>query len=120
MLGAAGLRQVSEMAVLNANYLLQKQLPQYAIGSETKTTLTREKLHQDPNLNYAASVAVILTRLPHSEKLTPIETMKLAAGEIAGPSPLPRLAWPGEAVGQVSRQAARAGDGWPGGRGSAR
>ncbi|MCB1181962.1 serine protein kinase PrkA [bacterium] len=76
----------------NTNYLLQKQLTQYAIGSEAKTTLTREKLHQDPNLNYAASAAVILTRLPHSEKLTPIETMKLAAGEVAGEKSIKALA----------------------------
>jgi serine protein kinase len=41
-------------------------------------------LHQDPNLNYAASVAVVLTRFPRTEKLTPIETMKLSAGEVAG------------------------------------
>ncbi len=64
----------------NTNYRRQEELTAYAIGSETKTTLSRDKLHQDPNLNYAASVSVILTRLPHSEKLTPIETMKLAAG----------------------------------------
>jgi len=76
----------------NTNYLLQKQLTQYAIGSETKTTLTREDLHQDPNLNYAASVAVILSRLPRSEKLTPIETMKLAAGEVAGEKSIKALA----------------------------
>ena len=76
----------------NTNYLLQSQLTQYAIGSETKTTLTREDLHQDPNLNYAVSVAVILSRLPHSEKLTPIETMKLAAGEIAGEKSIKTLA----------------------------
>jgi serine protein kinase len=76
----------------NTNYLLQKQLTQYAIGSEAKTTLTREKLHQDPNLNYAASVAAILSRLPHSEKLTPIETMKLAAGEVAGEKSIKALA----------------------------
>ena len=56
----------------------------YAIGSESKSTLTKESLHQDPNLNYAASTAVVLTRLPKSEKLTPIETMKLSAGEVAG------------------------------------
>ncbi len=68
----------------NTNYKLQKDLTAYAIGSEARTTLTKEKLHQDPNLNYAASVAVVLTRLPRSEKLTPIETMKLAAGEVAG------------------------------------
>jgi len=68
----------------NTNYRLQKELTHYAIGSETKTTYTKEYLHQDPNLNQAASVAVILTRLPRSEKLTPVETMKLAAGEVAG------------------------------------
>jgi len=76
----------------NTNYLLQDQLTRYAIGSGAKTTLTREVLHQDPNLNYAASVAVILSRLPHSEKLTPIETMKLAAGEVAGEKSIKALA----------------------------
>ncbi len=76
----------------NTNYLLQEQLTQYAIGSEAKTTLTREVLHQDPNLNYAASVAVVLSRLPRSEKLTPIETMKLAAGEVAGEKSIKALA----------------------------
>ena len=76
----------------NTNYLLQKKLTQYAIGSETKTTLTREVLHQDPNLNHAASVTAVLTRLPHSEKLTPIETMKLAAGEVAGEKSIKALA----------------------------
>jgi serine protein kinase len=76
----------------NTHYRLQSQLTQYAIGSEAKTTLTREKLHQDPNLNYAASVAAILSRLPHSEKLTPIETMKLAAGEVAGEKSIKALA----------------------------
>ncbi len=76
----------------NTNYLLQSQLTQYAIGSDAKTTLTRQKLHQDPNLNYAASAAVILSRLPHSEKLTPIETMKLAAGEVAGEKSIKALA----------------------------
>jgi len=68
----------------NTNYLMQQDLTNYAVGSETKTTLTGLDLHQDPNLNYAASVAVVLTRLPRSEKLTPVETMKLAAGEVAG------------------------------------
>lgn len=76
----------------NTNYLLQDQLTKYAIGSETKTTLTGDDLHQDPNLNYAASVSVILSRLPHSEKLTPIETMKLAAGEVAGEKSIKALA----------------------------
>ncbi len=51
----------------NTNYLMQEELTSYAIGSETKTTLTGLDLHQDPNLNYAASAAVVLTRLPRSE-----------------------------------------------------
>jgi serine protein kinase len=68
----------------NTNYHLQKDLTQYVVGNEQRTTLTRETLHQDPNLNYAASVAVVLTRLARSEKLTPIETLKLSAGEVAG------------------------------------
>jgi len=75
----------------NTNYNLQSQLTAYAIGNEEKTTLTGDTMHQDPNLNYAASVAVVLTRLPRSEKLTPIETMKLAAGEVAGEKSLKTL-----------------------------
>ncbi len=76
----------------NTNYKLQKDLTMYAIGSEARTTLTRENLHQDPNLNYAASVGVVLSRLPRSEKLTPIETMKLSAGEVAGEKSIKTLA----------------------------
>jgi len=76
----------------NTDYKLQKQLTAYAIGNKTKTTLTREELHIDPNLNYAASVAVVLSRLPRSEKLTPVETMKLAAGEVAGDKSIKTLA----------------------------
>lgn len=76
----------------NTNYKLQKNLTMYAIGSETRTTFTREPLHQDPNLNYAASIAVVLSRLPRSEKLTPVETMKLAAGEVAGEKSIKTLA----------------------------
>ena len=76
----------------NTNYKMQKDLTLYAIGSEARTTLTREDLHQDPNLNYAASVGVVLSRLPRSEKLTPIETMKLAAGEVAGEKSIKTLA----------------------------
>ncbi len=76
----------------NTNYKLQKDLTLYAIGSETRTTLTLEYLHQDPNLNYAASVAAVLSRLPRSEKLTPVETMKLAAGEVAGEKSIKTLA----------------------------
>jgi serine protein kinase len=76
----------------NTNYHLQKELTQYAIGSEARTTLSRETLHQDPNLNYAASVAVVLTRLSRSEKLTPVETLKLASGEVAGEKSIKTLA----------------------------
>ncbi len=76
----------------NTNYKLQSELTAYSIGSEARTTLSREALHQDPNLNYATSVAAVLTRLPRSEKLTPVETMKLAAGEVAGEKSIKALA----------------------------
>jgi serine protein kinase len=76
----------------NTNYKLQKDLTGYAVGSEARTTLTKESLHQDPNLNYAACVGVVLSRLPRSEKLTPVETMKLAAGEVAGEKSIKTLA----------------------------
>jgi serine protein kinase len=76
----------------NTNYKLQKELTEYAIGSDAKTTLNMEALHQDPNLNYAASVAIVLSRLPRSEKITPIEAMKLAAGEVAGEKSIKTLA----------------------------
>ena len=76
----------------NTDYKLQETLTKYAIGNEAKTTLMKELLHQDPNLNYATSTAVVLSRLPRSEKLTPIETMKLASGEIAGDKSIKTLA----------------------------
>ena len=68
----------------NTDYRLQCHLTTYSIGSEKKVTVTGESMHEDPNLNYALSVAVTLTRLLHSDKLTPVEMMKLEAGEIAG------------------------------------
>jgi len=68
----------------NTDYKLQKILTQYAIGSYEKTTFRGEKMHLDPNLNYAVSVAVTLSRMPKVDKLTSIEMMKLAAGEVAG------------------------------------
>ena len=68
----------------NTNYKLQKQLTEYALGDKAKTTFTKEELHIDPNINYAASITVVLSRLPSSEKMAPIEMMKLSAGEIAG------------------------------------
>jgi serine protein kinase len=76
----------------NTNYKLQDDLTAYAIGSEARTTINQEFLHQDPNLNYAGSVAVVLSRLPRAEKLTPIEMMKLAAGEVAGEKSIKTLA----------------------------
>jgi len=76
----------------NTNYKMQRHLTEYAIGSESKSTLTKEALHQDPNLNYSASVSVVLSRLPGSEKLSPVETMKLAAGEVAGEKSIKTLA----------------------------
>jgi len=76
----------------NTNFKQQKYLTAYAMGSDVRTTFSREVLHQDPNLNHAASVAVVLTRLPRSEKLTPIETLKLAAGEVAGEKSIKALA----------------------------
>ncbi len=76
----------------NTNYKLQKELTEYSIGSDAKTTLNMEALHQDPNLNYASSVAIVLSRLPRSEKITPIEAMKLAAGEVAGEKSIKTLA----------------------------
>jgi len=75
----------------NTDYKQQYDLTAYAIGNESKTTLTGNVMHQDPNLVYAASVGVVLTRLPRSEKLTPVETMKLAAGEVAGEKSLKTL-----------------------------
>ncbi|SEM45561.1 putative serine protein kinase, PrkA [Syntrophus gentianae] len=76
----------------NTNYHLQKYLTDYALGSEVKTTLTKEQLHQDPNLNYAASLVVVFSRLPRSEKLTPLEMLRLAAGEVAGEKSIKTLA----------------------------
>lgn len=76
----------------NTDYKLQHELTRYAIGSRKKYTVTGEPIHEDPNFNYALSVAVTLTRLPHSNKLTPIETMKLEAGETAGEKSIRTLA----------------------------
>jgi len=76
----------------NTNYRLQQELTAYAIGSQNKTTFMAEKLHIDPNLNYTVSVAFVLTRMPANDKLTPVEMMKLAAGEIAGEKSIKTLA----------------------------
>lgn len=68
----------------NTDYKLQQTLTRYSIGSEKKVAVTGEGIHEDPNLDYALSTVVTLTRLPHSDKLTPVEMMKLEAGEVAG------------------------------------
>src|SRR3989344_1396714 len=68
----------------NTDYKLQLELTAYSIGSQKRTTILGEAMHEDPNLNFATSVGVVLTRLIDSgDKLTPTETMKLEAGEIA-------------------------------------
>lgn len=68
----------------NTDYKLQSELTRYVLGWEPKTTFMGEKMHEDPNLDYALSVLFTLTRLPPHNKLTPIEMMKLEAGENAG------------------------------------
>ncbi|MDX1535517.1 MAG: hypothetical protein R3346_02040 [Candidatus Spechtbacterales bacterium] len=76
----------------NTDYILQQKLTEYAFGSRAKKTIKGDDLHEDPNLVYAISVALALTRLPHSKKLSPIETMKLEAGETAGEKSVKTLA----------------------------
>lgn len=68
----------------NTDYNLQRVLTGYSLGNKVRTTILGEEMHEDPNLNFAISVAAVLTRLPISEKLTPVELMKLEAGEVAG------------------------------------
>jgi len=67
----------------NTDYKLQQNLTIYALGKADKTTVLGEPMHTDPNLVYAASVGVVLPRLPNHPKLTPIQMMKLEAGEVA-------------------------------------
>lgn len=77
----------------NTNYKLQENLTKYALGGGIKTSFTGEPLHIDPNLMYALSVIVTLSRLPRADdKLTPVEMMKLAAGEVAGEKSMKALA----------------------------
>ncbi len=86
----------------NTNYLLQQELTSIAIGSLEKTTFSGEQLHIDPNLNFALSTAFTLSRMPHSDKLTPVEMMKLAAGEVAGEKSVKTLT---EVIDQLNREA---------------
>jgi len=83
----------------NTNYKLQQELTSYSIGSQKRTTFTDEELHIDPNLNYAVSVAYVLSRMPLNDKLTPVEMMKLAAGEIAGEKSIKTL---GEVISELN------------------
>jgi serine protein kinase len=76
----------------NTDYKLQRQLTDFAVGSQQKTTFTKDELHIDSNLNYAVSVGIILTRMPPTDKLTPVEMMKLASGEVAGEKSIKTLA----------------------------
>ena len=77
----------------NTDYKLQEQLTHYAIGEGVKTTFTGETLHRDPNLIYVMSTFITLSRLPRfDDKLTPIEMMKLASGEVAGEKSMKTLA----------------------------
>jgi serine protein kinase len=70
----------------------QKNLTSFALGSVEKTTFMGEKLHIDPNLNNAISTAFILSRMPRHDKLTPVEMMQLAAGDVAGEKSVRTLA----------------------------
>ncbi|HOW50456.1 MAG TPA: serine protein kinase PrkA [bacterium] len=83
----------------NTNLKLQKELTAFAVGGTEKTTFIGDKLHIDPNLNYAISASVILSRMPKSDKLTPVEMMKLAAGEVAGEKSIKTLA---EVIGELN------------------
>lgn len=85
----------------NMDHRLQEKLTAYALGDGKQTTISGEALHEDPNLKRAASIAFVLTRLPRSQKLTPIETMKLAAGEIAGEKSIKTLV---EVIDELGRQ----------------
>jgi len=68
----------------NTDYKLQFELTKYALGTKEKLTKMGRSMHQDPNLVFAVSVGSVLTRLIDSEKLNPVEMMKLEAGEVAG------------------------------------
>lgn len=86
----------------NTNYRLQEKLTRLAIGSKKKTTLLGAGLHEDPNLNFALSVGVVLTRLPGDERLNPREMLQLSAGEVAGDKSIKTLA---EIIEELSKRA---------------
>lgn len=66
------------------NYKLQMQVADYALGEEKRETIMGESLHRDPNLKYAISIPFVASALPHTDKLTIAETVKLAANETIG------------------------------------
>lgn len=68
----------------NTDYKLQFELTRYALGEQSKKSYAGKVIHRDPNLNYVLSTCVVLTRLPKSDRLSPVDIMKLEAGEIAG------------------------------------
>lgn len=76
----------------NTNYRLQERLTRLAVGGTGKTTLLGKTLHEDPNMNYALSVAAVLTRLPSDERLSPRDMLQLSAGEVAGEKSIKTLA----------------------------
>ncbi len=85
----------------NTDYRLQESLTTIAIGSKTKTTVAGKSLHEDPNLNYALSTSVVLTRLPKDERLSPREMLHLGAGEVAGEKSIKTL---GEIIDELSKR----------------
>jgi len=85
----------------NTDYRLQEKLTAVSIGGKTKTTVTGKGLHEDPNLNYALSTAVVLTRLPQDERLSPREMLQLSAGEVAGEKSIKTLA---EIIDELSKR----------------
>ncbi|MBF0546672.1 MAG: serine protein kinase PrkA [Candidatus Riflebacteria bacterium] len=85
----------------NTDYKLQSVLTRLSIGNEKKTTILGKDLHEDPNLSYALSIPVVLTRLPQDERLTPREMLHLAAGEVAGEKSIKTLV---EIIDELSRR----------------
>lgn len=67
----------------NTDYKVQRQLTRFILAASTED-FSGAKIHEDPNLEEIASMTVVLTRLPDSERLTPTEMMRLEAGEVAG------------------------------------
>jgi len=68
----------------NTNYKLQRKLTKYALGDvNLKKTFLGKELHIDPCLINVISDIPIFTRYPELDNMTPEETRKLCAGEVA-------------------------------------